>query len=120
MGWPWQRKDTVFSSYTDFDVGHKGAEYATTSSLQLANRRLNYRIVVDLPLERAHCLIEGGILLQGFLSCEFHVLKQRSHCFSVDHRVFIPPKLTAHKFQLWFKKMSNQVSEASYERPNRI
>src|SRR5580700_7952721 len=116
MVWPWQRKDTLFGSYADFDVGHKGAEYATTSSLQLTDLRLHQRIVVDLLLECPHCLIEGGILLQGFLGCEFHVLKQRSHCFSVDHKVFIPPKLTPHKFQMWFMKMSNQVSGASYER----
>lgn len=104
-------KDTFFSSDADLDVWNKGTEYATTRGVQLANRRLHHRIVVDLTLERAQCLVEDGILLQRLLGCEFHLLKQRSHCFSVDHKSV---QATAPRHT------SSATLSSDHDQPNRL
>src|SRR5580658_2060058 len=82
---PGQRKYAILVSDPDLDVRHKRTEYFTAGSPQLRNGRLNPRIPVNLAFECLQRLVEGGVLLQAFLRCPFHILQQRSHVFFVDH-----------------------------------
>jgi hypothetical protein len=87
VAWARQCEDTLIRLNSDSDFWDKRTEGSAAIRLQLSNGRPDLRISINLPLERHESFMESGILLQAFLCCTLHTLKQRMHFVFVNHTV---------------------------------